>query len=144
MEIEKEFIIDLLYRLSDDRLTSILDNLGIRHHSNVDWNKFSLVEKIIDLIERVNYEERLSVVQKGMTEAKSISYQDYLNSDRWKSISERHKEIFSRCMICGVSENLNVHHNTYDHIGYEYFDDLVTLCKYCRAKFPDKLPKGVR
>ncbi len=142
MEIEQEFLEDLLLKLSDDKLTTVLNDFGIRHHTNVDWNRWGLIEKIVALIGKFGYEEILAKTQKEMTELKNLPYKDYLNSDHWKSISGEHKWIFFRCQICSSSENLNVHHNNYDHIGYECYDDLITLCNDCHAKFHDKLPKG--
>ena len=39
-----------------------------------------------------------------------------------------------RCAECESTKDLHVHHLTYDHEGYEFPEELITLCQSCHAK----------
>jgi len=62
-----------------------------------------------------------------------LSYTDYLNSDEWKKKrAERLKLDNYECQCCGATDDLQIHHITYDRLGNENIDyDLITLCKKC-------------
>ena len=69
-----------------------------------------------------------------------LDYLEYLKSDHWKKL--RHNMIDytkNHCVICGNTENLEVHHNTYQRIGCEMFSDLAVLCKECHSLFHARL-----
>jgi len=55
---------------------------------------------------------------------------NYLESDAWQNIR---KKILNRdnnkCVVCGTSSNLDIHHITYERVGNEDVDDLVTVCR---------------
>ena len=61
-----------------------------------------------------------------------IDYKKYINSPQWK-----HKRLLRlkvdrfKCRTCGETENLECHHVTYDRLGNEDLEDLITLCKAC-------------
>lgn len=61
-------------------------------------------------------------------------YQEFLNSDYWKQCR---KLVLERdeyhCVECGATNQLEVHHRTYEHHGDElnHLEDLVTLCQDC-------------
>lgn len=62
-------------------------------------------------------------------------YQEYLLSEHWQKIrSERLKMDNFKCQNCGRPFDLQVHHLTYDRIGNEDINDLITLCKFCHAR----------
>lgn len=79
-------------------------------------------------------------------------YFDYMHSNSW--LTRRRKRIEMdgyRCKICGSATNLNVHHITYENLGCEPMDDLVTVCKQCHANLhstdtgaDDRIRKGER
>lgn len=60
------------------------------------------------------------------------SYTVYIQSARWKltreAVLRRDKK---RCVRCGGTYRLQVHHTTYAHFGDEPLDDLITLCDEC-------------
>lgn len=63
------------------------------------------------------------------------SYQEYLQSDQWRSI--RHRTVIRderRCRNCGYDELLQVHHLTYARIYREKLEDLLTLCDHCHLR----------
>lgn len=68
-----------------------------------------------------------------------MDYQKFLQSEYWKSIREHIKSRDGgECVICGSRQNLHVHHKNYRHRGYEFRNDLHTLCGNCHAKFHGK------
>lgn len=72
------------------------------------------------------------VIQKMENETEKIDHQEYINSPKWKAKRQMVLERDNfRCRKCGTGKNLDVHHITYEHIGNEPLDDLVTLCRNC-------------
>lgn len=71
----------------------------------------------------------------------TMNYKDFLNSPYWKAIAKYRKyKANYKCCVCGNKQNLNVHHNTYEHHGYEHkhsyiMSDLTVLCNECHKKF---------
>jgi len=59
-------------------------------------------------------------------------YYFYLKTDEWKhkaaAIKERDRY---KCKLCGSGINIVVHHTSYDHVGCERDDELVTVCQHC-------------
>lgn len=57
----------------------------------------------------------------------------YLASDEWKTKRLARLQIDNyQCANCSSTTNLNIHHITYERLGYENIDtDLLTLCKTC-------------
>ena len=66
-----------------------------------------------------------------------MTYADYLETDEWKlTRMEAMERAGGKCQICGANcERLNVHHNTYERLGYEAPTDLVVLCENCHEIF---------
>ena len=65
----------------------------------------------------------------------NIEYSAYMNSPEWKK--NRYPALVRdgfKCAMCGTAKNLIVHHITYERLGHENMDDLITLCKGCHAK----------
>lgn len=62
------------------------------------------------------------------------TYAVYLNSPEW---GRKRREALDRaggkCERCTETENLEVHHITYDRLGYERPQDLQVLCNPCHA-----------
>lgn len=68
---------------------------------------------------------------------RAMLYKDFVKTIYWKSIVMRRKWMDGfKCTRCGSSDNLCVHHLTYDHHGDErhHFEDLITVCKDCHAQ----------
>lgn len=74
---------------------------------------------------------------------KNMSYQDFLNTSYWKTISNYKKQKSNhRCMLCNNNNNLRTHHKSYERHGYEHRievinEDLIVLCDDCHKKFHD-------
>ena len=75
-----------------------------------------------------------------MRESGSTSwYQAYLCTDHWRNVREhRLSEDLWRCQGCGTVNNLQVHHKSYERLGHERLEDLVTLCRKCHRLVHDK------
>lgn len=65
----------------------------------------------------------------------NINYCKYLESEKWKNFRE---EVLKRdnykCTKCGKTENLHIHHISYDNIWDEKLEDVITLCDECHEK----------
>lgn len=59
------------------------------------------------------------------------SYQEYLDSDLWKSLREKAKtrEHFSECYLCRSKENINLHHRSYKWIHLPILRNIISLCQ---------------
>jgi hypothetical protein len=85
-----------------------------------------------------------------------LNYDEYLNSPEWKALREKIKRRDGgRCRLCGGSDDLHVHHRSYEHFGNEHPSDLTTLCRWCHELYTagsrtpkprrwDREPKSVR
>ncbi len=64
------------------------------------------------------------------------SYHRYLRSGEWHIRREMIKSRDQyRCRLCHSTEDLCVHHATYNNVGHEEDIDLITLCRVCHEKF---------
>lgn len=62
-----------------------------------------------------------------------VDYERYIRSERWrrKARAARRRAGY-RCQDCGrVALSLDVHHLTYARLGFEWWFDLVALCRSC-------------
>lgn len=76
---------------------------------------------------------------------KREGYRHYLETERWKAISEKIKRRDGyRCRLCNSEENLQAHHRTYAHKGDEenHLGDLTTLCGDCHTAFHEWRKNG--
>lgn len=62
-------------------------------------------------------------------------YYEYLNSEHWKKLRQEKLETYPKCLKCGKTTGLQVHHMTYDRLGDEKLDDLKVLCGFCHKNF---------
>lgn len=93
------------------------------------WNsKTSVWQKMQNITTRgVNYESIAKYI-------KGIDYHDFLLTPFWKAIAvKKLKDANFKCQLCSAGGQLNVHHSTYEHHGYEQFhlNDLIVLCNEC-------------
>ena len=72
-----------------------------------------------------------------------LKYDEFLKTRYWMSISRFVREKAGKCDECGSTENLHVHHTTYDHHGceHQHLEDLKCLCKDCHLKAHHELKK---
>lgn len=65
-----------------------------------------------------------------------MDYDAYLQSDGWK---DKRREALhrasNRCQVCNSQTSLDVHHRTYERLGFEHNEDLTVLCRECHELF---------
>ena len=63
---------------------------------------------------------------------RAVPYEEFLGSNEWRSIRKRVLERDGyRCQRCGATQELQVHHLTYERRGRELLSDLTVLCNRC-------------
>jgi hypothetical protein len=75
-----------------------------------------------------------------------IGYVQHLNSKEWQIIRRSLIRRRQRCEGCRMTDNLQVHHGSYKHVGDERFNELFLLCSDCHnvlhieyaEQFPEK------
>ena len=77
-------------------------------------------------------------------EKKVPDYKAYLNSNHWKRVRKRTLKHYGyKCMICGNTNNLQVHHNNYKCLNHECYKDLIVLCSYHHKMIHGKLKEDI-
>lgn len=69
---------------------------------------------------------------------KDMSYNEFLRTDYWKHVrQEKLRQCGHKCQLCGSTNKLHIHHNSYKHHGDEanHLEDLVVLCEQCHNTF---------
>ena len=61
-------------------------------------------------------------------------YKKYIKSKEWQEKRALKIEEVGFCQKCGATENLHVHHLTYENFKNEKPEDLQVLCKDCHMK----------
>jgi len=68
------------------------------------------------------------------------AHQRYLASKEWAQLKKRlFKKYGEYCRSCGSTQQLQVHHLTYDRWRQEELTDLVVLCCHCHATIHGKI-----
>lgn len=117
---------------------------------HLDNHKFSSVEDInkvpfMDEELRENFYDKVNQkrdLKKEMFENGDSYYNEvYLKSDEWR---RKRNHIISRdsgkCVICDKTNNLNVHHITYNHVYNEPSEHLLTVCRDCHENIHSDTP----
>lgn len=61
-----------------------------------------------------------------------VGYNKYISSQEWRDKANLAKERDGyQCRTCTSTQDLEVHHRTYERFRHEDLDDLITLCKAC-------------
>lgn len=62
-------------------------------------------------------------------------YSQYLRSEHWKEFKIRCRRAgMNFCKVCGIGDEIHLHHQTYERIGAELLEDVVPLCKDCHKQ----------
>ena len=73
-------------------------------------------------------------------EKKVSDYKTYLKSRHWQRVRKRTLKHYKyKCMICGNTQNLQVHHNNYKCLKHEHYSDVIPLCSYHHKMIHGKL-----
>ena len=64
----------------------------------------------------------------------------YLKTDKWRNLVNlvRKRDNY-QCQNCGSHDHLETHHITYERLGDEHVNHLVTLCNACHTKLHQRL-----
>lgn len=77
----------------------------------------------------------VSVVEEQQRAARKARHRAYLRSPEWRARRKAAIErAGGRCMDCGSTRNLHVHHLTYKRHGTEFARDLRVLCSRCHRR----------
>lgn len=80
-------------------------------------------------------------IKKPKKQKNSVfNYKQYLKSNHWKNKREEFynsKYYDGCCSVCGLDENLQVHHKSYKNINNERLVDLVCVCGGCHIAVHD-------
>lgn len=81
--------------------------------------------------------ERTVEGNKESQQLSSMPYKEFLQTKYWKTVREHVLERDKSCRLCHATDNLHVHHNSYEYRGEEYahLDTLITLCSSCHSRF---------
>jgi hypothetical protein len=90
--------------------------------------------------------ERAGIVQKHIDLQKKLSgefsaaYKDHLKSEFWKKTRIK---VINRagglCEGCLEREATDIHHQTYEHLGYEFMFELLAVCDSCHRRLHEHL-----
>jgi hypothetical protein len=70
---------------------------------------------------------------------RAMPYAAYLRTDHWRSVRDAaRKRAHGRCQACNSTEQLDVHHRTYERRGCELAADVIVLCRPCHDLFHDR------
>ena len=78
-------------------------------------------------------DEWCAEVKRG---SRKMRYERFMASEDWQDIRTVMLDIYNhQCDVCGATEDLHVHHKTYERFGGdERMTDLQVLCKRCHEK----------
>jgi hypothetical protein len=97
-------------------------------------SSFAALEVVGDLISLL----RAVGIPVEFVSLELCDYDLYLKTEHWKIVREMALEHFERrCGVCNSSENLHVHHRTYERRGKEDPRDVIVLCRACHRIFHD-------
>lgn len=99
-------------------------------------NKQGIVDLIEEEIATNEYKEWIKFANELWEKDRVKYYQ----TEHWKRLSREARQFYqNKCRLCGKSGGeLNVHHDSYENLGRETFNDLILLCKYCHKKHHNK------
>lgn len=63
-------------------------------------------------------------------------YAQYLGTIHWKVMKNKKDDETGgrRCLCCGTSRNVDLHHISYERLGNEALSDLAWLCRRCHEQ----------
>jgi len=73
-------------------------------------------------------------------EFKYLDFATYLRTKHWVYFKEEAlKKACFKCQACNTSDRvISVHHNNYNNLGRETFEDVIVLCETCLVKYKNE------
>lgn len=82
--------------------------------------------------------------QKQKKQKPRVNYDKYIQSKAWRAKREEALEYHgAKCSVCGTTQNLHVHHKTYESLGHEKMKHLEILCKGCHENHHEEDGKAI-
>ena len=71
-------------------------------------------------------------VESAISALRRMPYAEYLRTAHWQRVRVLALEQAGHaCDLCGRDQQLEVHHRTYERLGFERQSDLIVLCHDC-------------
>lgn len=71
-------------------------------------------------------------LEQAIAALRRLPYADYLQTAHWQRVRGLALEQAGHaCDLCGRDRDLEVHHRTYERLGFERQSDLIVLCRDC-------------
>lgn len=71
-------------------------------------------------------------LEQAIAALRRLPYADYLATSHWLRVRTLALEQAGHtCDLCGRADRLEVHHRTYERLGFERQSDLIVLCQDC-------------
>jgi hypothetical protein len=121
-----------------------LRSLRERGTASFDSLKFEPRESVARLLEELGQLHRQGLVTIGFImgcvhddeNAMPRIYEEYLRSPEWQiRRAEALDDAGHHCQVCNSVKQLDVHHRTYERLGFEEPADVVVLCRVCHEIF---------
>jgi hypothetical protein len=75
-------------------------------------------------------------VEAAIAALRRLPYAEYLQTAHWQRVRTLALEQAGHsCDLCARGARLEVHHRTYERIGFERQSDLIVLCHDCHSDF---------
>lgn len=75
-------------------------------------------------------------VERAIAALRRLPYAEYLQTAHWQRVRTLALEQAGHtCDLCGRDDRLEVHHRTYERVGFERQSDLIVLCHDCHRDF---------
>jgi hypothetical protein len=71
-------------------------------------------------------------LEQAIAALRRLPYAEYLATSHWQRVRTLALEQAGQtCDLCGHTDRLEVHHRTYERLGFERQSDLIVLCHDC-------------
>ena len=85
--------------------------------------------------EDLNLEDANSILNLGNLLAKQMEYSDYLKTFHWMYRRSIALNKYPKCILCGVKDSREIHHNNYKNLFREkLIDDIAPICRGCHQE----------
>jgi 5-methylcytosine-specific restriction endonuclease McrA len=84
--------------------------------------------------------------ERAIAGLRRLPYSSYLKTNHWACIRAFALErAHHQCALCPTTSPLDVHHRSYQRLGFEAPEDLIVLCRECHDRHHQRLRlAGVR
>lgn len=80
--------------------------------------------------------------QDHIKRLRAMPYVEYLKTEHWNYVRKSAlRRAGYRCQLCYGDTPLDVHHRTYERLGYEEWNDVIAICRLCHMKHHDVIPE---